>query len=68
MDLSAAVWRKSSRSGDSGGQCVEVAANLLGVVAVRDSKDPNGPKLLFTPSEWGAFIGGVKTGEFDSPV
>lgn len=49
MDLSAAVWRKSSRSGDSGGQCVEVAANLPGVVAVRDSKDPSGPKLLFTP-------------------
>ncbi|MFC0862873.1 DUF397 domain-containing protein [Sphaerimonospora cavernae] len=68
MDLSAAVWRKSSRSSDNGGQCVEVAANLPGVVAVRDSKDPDGPKLLFTPAEWRAFIGGVKTGQFDYPA
>ncbi|WP_169948818.1 DUF397 domain-containing protein [Microbispora sp. H11081] len=66
MDLSAAVWRKSSLSGDNGGQCVEVAANLPGVVAVRDSKDPDGPKLIFNPAEWRAFIGGVKAGEFDS--
>ncbi|WP_440098366.1 DUF397 domain-containing protein [Streptosporangium sp. H16] len=65
MDLSAAVWRKSSRSGDNGGQCVEVAANLPGVVAVRDSKDPQGHKLLFTPAEWRTFVGGVKIGEFD---
>jgi hypothetical protein len=68
MDLSSAVWRKSSRSGDSGGQCVEVATNLSGVVAVRDSKNPDGPKLVFTPSEWKAFLGGVKTGEFDLPA
>ncbi|MBG0815573.1 DUF397 domain-containing protein [Planomonospora sp. ID82291] len=68
MDLSAAVWRKSSRSGSNGGQCVEVADNLPGVVAVRDSKDPDGPKLLFTPAEWRAFVGGVKAGEFDSPA
>ncbi|MEU1731888.1 DUF397 domain-containing protein [Streptosporangium sp. NPDC020145] len=65
MDLSAAKWRKSSCSGDSGGQCVEVAANLPGVVAVRDSKDPDGPKLLFAPHAWRSFVGGVKTGEFD---
>ncbi|MFI6796667.1 DUF397 domain-containing protein [Streptosporangium canum] len=65
MDLSAAVWRKSSRSGDNGGQCVEVADNLPGVVAVRDSKDPDGPKLLFTPAEWRSFVGGVKAGGFD---
>jgi hypothetical protein len=68
MDLNSAVWRKSSRSGDSGGQCVEVAANLPGVVAVRDSKNPDGPKLVFTPSEWKEFLGGVKTGEFDLPA
>ncbi|GGP17423.1 DUF397 domain-containing protein [Nonomuraea glycinis] len=66
MDLSAAVWRKSSHSGDSGGQCVEVATNLPGVVAVRDSKDPNGAKLAFTLAEWKAFLGGVRAGEFDS--
>ncbi|MEU8054619.1 DUF397 domain-containing protein [Microbispora bryophytorum] len=65
MDLSQAMWKKSSRSGDSGGNCVEVARNLPGVIAVRDSKDPDGPKLLFTPSEWDAFIGGVRDGEFD---
>ncbi|MGA5757774.1 DUF397 domain-containing protein [Nonomuraea bangladeshensis] len=66
MDLSAAVWRKSSRSSDNGGQCVEVAMNLPGVVAVRDSKNPDGPKLLFTHDEWKAFIGGVMDGEFDN--
>ncbi|WP_419197636.1 DUF397 domain-containing protein [Microbispora hainanensis] len=54
MDLGAALWRKSSISGDNGGQCVEVATNLPGTVAVRDSKDPGGPKLLFTPTEWQA--------------
>lgn len=65
MDLSAAVWRKSSRSSDNGGQCVEVAANLPRVVAIRDSKDPNGPNLLLTPTEWRTFIHGIKTGQFD---
>jgi hypothetical protein len=65
MDLSAAVWRKSSRSGGNGGQCVEVAANLPGVIAVRDSKDPDGPKLFFVPTEWNAFVNGIKNGRFD---
>lgn len=68
MDLSAAVWKKSSRSGSNGGQCVEVAANLPGVVAVRDSKDRGGPALLFTPAQWRAFTKGLKAGEFDSLV
>ncbi|MEU3166858.1 DUF397 domain-containing protein [Streptosporangium sp. NPDC006930] len=68
MDLSNAVWRKSSLSGPNGGQCVEVAANLPGAVAVRDSKDPHGPNLLFTPGEWRAFVGGIKSGEFDRLV
>ncbi|WP_329428983.1 DUF397 domain-containing protein [Streptosporangium sp. NBC_01495] len=65
MDLNNAVWRKSSRSGPNGGQCVEVAANVPGVVAVRDSKNPDGSKLLFTPGQWSSFIGGIKSGEFD---
>ncbi|XVQ85669.1 DUF397 domain-containing protein [Microbispora siamensis] len=65
-ELSKALWRKSTRSGANGGNCVEVAGNLRGVIAVRDSKNPDGPKLLFTPSEWRAFIGGVKDGEFDA--
>ncbi|MER6827130.1 DUF397 domain-containing protein [Streptosporangium sp. NPDC000563] len=68
MDLSAAIWRKSSRSGSNGGQCVEVAANLPGVVAVRDSRDPHGAKLLFTLAQWGAFVGGIKSGKFDRLV
>jgi len=62
-DLSAVPWRKSTRSGVSG-NCVEVAT-LNDAVAVRDSKHPTGPALLFTPAEWEAFIGGVKAGEFD---
>ncbi|GIH72141.1 DUF397 domain-containing protein [Sphaerimonospora thailandensis] len=65
MDLSAAVWRKSTRSSGNGGQCVEVASNLPGVIAVRDSKNPDGPKLLFAPGEWRAFIGEIKDGQFD---
>ncbi|WP_432925174.1 DUF397 domain-containing protein [Microbispora sp. CA-135349] len=63
-DLSMAIWRKSSFSG-SGNNCVEVATNVPGLVAVRDSKDRSGPVLAFTPSEWSAFIAGVKNGEFD---
>ncbi|WP_433375829.1 DUF397 domain-containing protein [Streptosporangium sp. CA-115845] len=65
MDLSTAIWRKSSRSSGNGGQCVEVAANLPEVVAIRDSKDPDGPKLLLTSTEWGTFVHGIKAGEFD---
>lgn len=65
MDLTGAVWHKSSRSSTNGGDCVEVADNLADVVAVRDSKAPEGPALLFTPSEWHAFLSGVKAGEFD---
>jgi hypothetical protein len=64
MDLSRAVFRKSSRS-DANGQCTEVALNVPGVVAVRDSKDVAGPVLTFAPGEWRAFVDGVKDGEFD---
>jgi hypothetical protein len=59
-----AVWRKSSYSSGNGGQCVEVASNLPGIVAVRDSKDPEGPALVFTPEEWLTFLDGVRAGEF----
>ncbi len=65
IDLSRAIWAKSSHSGGNGGQCVEVASNLPGIVAVRDSKDPDGPKLIFTPDEWRAFAAGIRGGEFD---
>jgi hypothetical protein len=64
MDLTSAEWRKSSRSGDNGGNCVEVARNLPGIVAVRDSKDPDGPKLLFSPEDWRTFTASVKAGRF----
>ncbi len=63
-DLTHAAWRKSTRSND-GGNCVEVADNLPGVIAVRDSKNPTGPALTFSPSEWAAFTSGVKDGEFN---
>ncbi|NYH42578.1 hypothetical protein HNR22_002305 [Micromonospora jinlongensis] len=56
MDLTNATWRKSRRSGSSGGNCVEVADNLAGVVGVRDSKDPAGPALIFGPTAWRAFV------------
>jgi hypothetical protein len=60
MDLNRADWRKSSYSGTNGGACVEVAANLPGVVAVRDSKDPGGPALVFTRADWAAFLVALK--------
>jgi hypothetical protein len=79
MDLSSAVWRKSSRSGENGGNCVEVAAvwrkssrsgenggmcvqvaRLPHVVAVRDSKNPDGPALLLTPEAWRRFTAQLK--------
>ncbi|GIJ26420.1 hypothetical protein Vqi01_15820 [Micromonospora qiuiae] len=55
-DLVGARWRKSTRSGDNNGNCVEVADNLPGLVAVRDSKDPGGPALTFSPTAWTNFI------------
>ncbi|MEU8036888.1 DUF397 domain-containing protein [Streptosporangium sp. NPDC049078] len=63
MDLSGAEWRKSTLS-QGGGNCVEVARNLPGIVAVRDSKTPDKPILIFTTSEWTAFISGIRNGEF----
>ena len=62
VDLSRAVWRKSTRSGTNG--CVEVALDTT-EVAVRDSKDRDGPVLSFTAHEWDAFLAGVRNGEFD---
>lgn len=63
MDLTTAKWRKSSYSNANGGQCVEVARNLPGVVAVRDSKHRGGPELIFEPDQWAAFISGIKAGD-----
>ncbi|GGM61758.1 hypothetical protein GCM10011608_53610 [Micromonospora sonchi] len=59
MDLTGARWRKSTKSGNNQGDCVEVADNLPGVVGVRDSKDPTGPALAFTPAAWRGFVARV---------
>ncbi len=64
-DFAHAVWRKSAHS-SANGACVEVAF-LADAVAVRDSKDQDGPVLAFTSAEWDAFLSGAKNGEFDRP-
>ncbi|GAA3069685.1 DUF397 domain-containing protein [Streptosporangium carneum] len=75
MDLNTLKWRKSSLSGNNGGDCVEVAElehpaqrpdhKQDAVLALRDSKDPSGPVLFFNDAEWAAFLNGVKAREFD---
>ena len=75
--LQSVIWRKSSRSGPTGGNCVEIAAlpgssfsGLYGArhgapggaVAVRDSRQPDGPALIFTAATWRAFAGGLAAG------
>lgn len=64
VNLANAVWKKSTRSGPVSDNCVEIAF-VDGAIAMRDSKDPAGPVLLFTAGEWDAFRGGMKDGEFD---
>ena len=64
-DLSGARWRKSTRSGDNGGDCVEVATNLPGIVAVRDSKDVSGPALTYPANEWATFVAAIRCGRLD---
>ena len=64
VDLSGARWFKSSRSGASR-DCVEVAWLDGEMVGVRDSKNPTGPALVFTPGEWDAFTAGVRGAEFE---
>ncbi|BDT87458.1 DUF397 domain-containing protein [Nocardia cyriacigeorgica] len=66
VDLSGARWFKSSRSANADA-CVEIAHLDGGMVGVRDSKNPTGPALVFTPAEWDAFLSGATQGEFDRP-
>jgi hypothetical protein len=63
-DLGGVEWRKSSASNPSG-NCVEAAALPDGSVAVRNSREPDGPALVYTRSEIAAFLAGVRNGEFD---
>ncbi|MDH6124950.1 DUF397 domain-containing protein [Kitasatospora sp. GP82] len=63
VDLTGAPWRKSSYSNGQGG-CIEVADGYPGVMPVRDSKDPEGPALIFPLAEFTAFVSAVKDGEF----
>ncbi|MVU79944.1 DUF397 domain-containing protein [Nocardia sp. ET3-3] len=64
VDLSGARWFKSSRSG-AGKECVEVAFLPAGRVGVRDSKNPQGPALVFGAAEWRSFTADVESGVFD---
>ena len=64
MEASETVWRKSTFSAENG--CVEVA-ELGNKVGIRDSKDREGPRLIFTEDEWGAFLAGIRNHEFDIP-
>ncbi|TDB75434.1 DUF397 domain-containing protein [Micromonospora sp. KC723] len=61
-DVANARWWKSTRSGDTGGSCVEVA-ELPDALAVRDSKDPDGPALLFGRGAWSTFVTGLRRGQ-----
>jgi len=66
-DLSSAPWRKSSYSDNNGGNCIEAATGFIpGAVPVRDSKDPQGPALIFGADAFSAFVSAVKAGEFPS--
>jgi uncharacterized protein DUF397 len=58
-------WRKSSRSGTSGGDCVEVA-NLAGNIALRDSKDPHGPRMALATASFRDLVTAIKQGDHDA--
>jgi hypothetical protein len=60
LDASASTWKKSSYSGGEGGNCVEVATNQPGTITLRDSKNPHGPTLVFTRTEWTTFLQALK--------
>jgi uncharacterized protein DUF397 len=59
--LEIARWRKSTYSGGGGGNCLEVADGHPALVPVRDSKNPHGPKLVFRPDAWSAFVENLRS-------
>jgi hypothetical protein len=63
IDLSGASWRKSTVS-NNGGNCLEITDHLPDVIALRDSKDPDGAILVIARAEWTAFVRGLKDGQF----
>jgi hypothetical protein len=65
VDLTGAVWQQSTQVPHTGSDNHVEVAFIGETIAVRDSRNPNGPFLFFTPSEWDAFVGGTKDGEFD---
>ncbi|MGW2627977.1 DUF397 domain-containing protein [Streptomyces chattanoogensis] len=67
LDLAAATWVKSSYSDGSGGDCVEFSRALTephGLIPIRDSKNPDGPALVFPAAHWSSFVTAVKNGSF----
>jgi uncharacterized protein DUF397 len=62
-ERAALAWVKAQSSSHNG-QCIEIA-ETAGRIAIRDSKDPDGPILIYTPGEFGAFLNGARNGEFD---
>jgi hypothetical protein len=60
LDVSRAAWRKSTHS-NNGGECIEVACSMSDAIAIRDSKNPDGPKLRFSPQAWKAFTATMQT-------
>ncbi|MEA2532211.1 MAG: hypothetical protein QOJ93_22 [Actinomycetota bacterium] len=67
-ELQCARWRKSSFSGNGNNNCVEMTRLVTGEVAVRNSRDPDGPTLIYTRAEVEALIRGVRNGEFDDLI
>lgn len=65
---SGLAWRKSSRSGPNGGNCVELAELPQGDIAVRNSRFPEGPALVYTVAEIRALVEGAKAGDFDDLI
>lgn len=68
MGVVFTTWRKSRRSGASGGDCVEVAFAANAAVGMRDSKAAAGPILMVTPPAWAAFLHALSSGSFDRPA